>query len=142
MVVVWGVLMRKRIFIVMAIIFAILCVGLGYAVLLTQYGIGLHCPIRSTIGINCPFCGLTRMCLAILRFIFVNQDFSELAYAYSMNPFVIYMSPFVVYLIGNNIIHWIKEGEFKKKDKTDKIIFCLVFIVMLMWWCLRNVFGG
>ena len=132
--------MKKRILIVLSIIMGIIALGLGYAVLITQYGIIVHCPIRSTIGINCPFCGLTRMCLAIIRFIFVNQDFSELVYAYSMNQFVIYMSPFVVYLIGSHIIHWIKSGKFKGIDKTDKVIFILLIIVMLMWWLFRNIF--
>ena len=134
--------MKKRILVVIAVLIAILSIGLGYAVLITQYGIGFHCPIRYNTGISCPFCGLTRMCLAILRFIFVNQDLSELSYAYSMNPFVIYMSPFVLYLVGNNIIYWVREGKIKKKDKTDKIIFSLILVVMLMWMCFRNIFGG
>lgn len=123
-------------------ILGILAVGLGYAFVLTQYGIGFHCPIRSTIGINCPFCGLTRMCLAILRFIFVNQDFNELIYAYSMNQFVVYMSPFVLYLVGSHVIYWIKAGKFKGIGKTDKVIFILLIIVMLMWWLFRNIFGA
>ena len=133
--------MKKRILIVIGVILGILTLGLGYAVLITQYGIGLRCPIRLETGIACPFCGLTRMCLAILRFIFVNQDFSELSYAYSMNQFVIYMSPFVIYLLGSHVIHWIKTGKFKGIEKTDKVIFILLIIVMLMWWLFRNIFG-
>lgn len=133
--------MKKRILILLGIILGILVVGLGYAVLITQYGIGLHCPIRAATGIACPFCGLTRMCLAILRFIFVNQDFSELSYAYSMNQFVLYMSPFVIYLLGSHIIHWIKTGKFKGVEKADKVIFVLLIVVMLMWWLFRNIFG-
>ena len=129
-----------RFLIIMGIVSGIVLLGLGYAVLITQYGIGFHCPIRYNTGIACPFCGLTRMCLAILRFIFVNQDFNELVYAYSMNPFVIYMSPFVIYLLGSHIIHWIKTGKFKGIEKTDKVILVLLIIVMLMWWLFRNIF--
>ena len=133
--------MAKRLLIVLLVISLILGLGLGYAVLITQYGIGFHCPIRYNTGIACPFCGLTRMCLAILRFIFVNQDFSELVYAYSMNQFVVYMSPFVLYLVGSHVIHWIKTGKFKGIDKTDKVIFSLVIVVMIMWCVFRNIFG-
>jgi len=133
--------MAKRLLIVLLVISLILGLGLGYAVLITQYGIGFHCPIRYNTGIACPFCGLTRMCLAILRFIFVNQDFSELVYAYSMNQFVVYMSPFVLYLVGSHVIHWIKTGKFKGIDKTDKVIFTLVIVVMVMWCVFRNIFG-
>lgn len=134
--------MKKRLLVVIISILAIISLGLFYAVLITQYGIGLSCPIRKNTGISCPFCGLTRMCLAIIRFIFVNQDFNELVYAYSMNQFVIYMSPFVLYLVGNNLIYWIKEGKFKKKDKTDKVIFILILVVMIMWFIFRNIFVG
>ena len=133
--------MAKRLLIVLLVISLILGLGLGYAVLITQYGIGFHCPIRYNTGIACPFCGLTRMCLAILRFIFVNRDFSELVYAYSMNQFVVYMSPFVLYLVGSHVIHWVKTGKFKGVDKTDKVIFSLVIVVMIMWCAFRNIFG-
>ena len=133
--------MAKRILIVLLIICLILGLGLGYAVLITQYGIGFYCFIRYNTGIACPFCGLTRMCLAILRFIFVNQDFSELVYAYSMNQFVIYMSPFFLYLVGSHVIHWVKTGNFKGIDKTDKVIFSLVIVVMIMWCVFRNIFA-
>ena len=132
--------MKKRIFIVFTIIMSILALGFGYAVLITQYGIGLRCPIRLQTGIACPFCGLTRMCLALIRFVFVNQSFDELVYAYSMNQFVIYMSPFVLYLLGSPTIHWIKTGKFKGIEKTDKVIFVLLIVVMLMWWLFRNIF--
>ena len=132
--------MKKRLLIVISSILGVLALGLGYAVLITQFGVGLHCIFRAATGIACPFCGLTRMCLAILRFIFVNQDFSELVYAYNMNQFVIYMSPFVIYVLGNHTIHWIKTGKFKGIDKTDKVIFILVVIVMLMWFLFRNIF--
>ena len=132
--------MKKRIFIVFTIIMSILALGFGYAVLITQYGIGLRCPIRLQTGIACPFCGLTRMCLALIRFVFVNQSFDELVYAYSMNQFVIYMSPFVLYLLGSHTIHWIKTGKFKGIEKTDKVIFGLLIVVMLMWWLFRNIF--
>ena len=135
--------MRKKIlrfFIALSVIAIIIALGLGYAVLITQYGIGLHCPIRANTGISCPFCGLTRMSLAIIRFIFVNHDFNELAYAYSMNQFVIYMSPFIVYLLGRQVIYWINEGKFKGFDKTDNVLFILVLIVMIMWTLFRNIF--
>ena len=132
--------MKKRILAVISVISAILVIGLSYAVLITQYGIGIRCPIRWSTGISCPFCGLTRMCLAILRYIFVNRDFSELIYAYNMNQFVIYMSPFVIYVLGSHIIHWVKTGKFKGIEKTDKVIFILVVIVMLMWFLFRNIF--
>ena len=135
--------MRKKILrscIVLCVIASVIALGLGYAVLITQYGIGFHCPIRANTGIRCPFCGLTRMSLAIIRFIFVNHDFNELVYAYSMNQFVIYMSPFIVYLLGRQVIYWINEGKFKGFDKTDKVIFILVLIVMAMWTLFRNIF--
>ena len=80
------------------------------------------------------------MSLAIIRFIFVNHDFNELAYAYSMNQFVIYMSPFIVYLLGRQVIYWINEGKFKGFDKTDNVLFILVLIVMIMWTLFRNIF--
>ena len=57
-----------------------------------------------------------------------------------MNQFVIYMSPFIVYLLGRQVIYWINEGKFKGFDKTDKVLFILVLIVMIMWTLFRNIF--
>lgn len=45
----------------------VLALGLGYAAFATATGLMIPCPIRAVTGLYCPGCGVSRMCLALLR---------------------------------------------------------------------------
>lgn len=59
--------MKQRGYKVIVIIAAILILGLTYLVLLNTTSFSIHCIIYEMTGLECPTCGLTRLCLALSR---------------------------------------------------------------------------
>ena len=46
---------------------ALVGLGVAYTALILVIGRGLYCPVWKLTGLLCPGCGVTRMCLALLR---------------------------------------------------------------------------
>lgn len=58
---------KARLYHLLALLTALLALGLGYAGLVNWLGFGLPCPFRTLTGFLCPGCGVSRLCLALLR---------------------------------------------------------------------------
>ena len=63
-------------------------ISLAFLAICALVGLTVGCPIKSTTGIPCPGCGLTRGCMALLRL-----DFRE---AFRCNP-LSFAVPFVFF---------------------------------------------
>ena len=63
----------------------LLAAGLGYALWVRLTGLAIPCPFRAVTGLLCPGCGVTRLCLALLR-----GDFPA---AWSANPVLLLLLP-------------------------------------------------
>lgn len=90
----------------------------------------IGCPLNKIFGIDCAGCGVTRMCLAILRF-----DFYQ---AFRFNPFVfVLMIVFVLYLLYVIICIIFKKKYLKIGFKT----FLVIIILFIGFGILRNING-
>lgn len=90
----------------------------------------IGCPLNKIFGIDCAGCGVTRMCLAILKF-----DFYQ---AFRFNPFVfILISVFLLYLLYVLICILLKKRYFKIGFKT----FIVIIILFIGFGILRNING-
>lgn len=63
--------------------------------------LGIPCLLHATTGLNCPFCGATRMAAALLR--------GDLDAAWHFNPVVLVIGPLIGVAVGYQLLTWALE---------------------------------
>ena len=81
----------------------LLCAGLFYALLAHRTGWSVPCLFHTLTGFRCPGCGVTRMCMALLR--------GDLAEAFRQNRAVLMLLPFGVYVAAAWCVGYVRSGE-------------------------------
>lgn len=107
-------------------------IGMLYAVfsLVTKWRI--PCLFKEVTHLDCPGCGITRMCLSLLRL-----DFYQ---AFRYNPGVFLMIPlFVTYFIVK-VVQYIKNGV-QKESKVETVIIGLLILYFVGFGIVRNLPG-
>lgn len=94
--------MRRRLLQTLAGWGVVLALGLAYALWGNVTGLWIPCPIHTLTGLDCPGCGVTRMCLALLRL-----DFSG---AWAANPGLLLLSPLLLWLLLWQTVDYIRTG--------------------------------
>ena len=108
----------------------ILGIGLAYALFCLWTGFAIPCPIRTVTGLLCPGCGVTRMCLALLRLDFVG--------AWSANPGLLMLVPVLAFFLGRLGWRYVKSGSTRLTKGENVLVWCMVG-VMLIYGVLRNI---
>lgn len=92
--------------------------------------LSLKCLFFEITGLKCPGCGLTRM-----LFSFLGLEFFK---GVQYNYFLAYSSPVLMWILGYLVYTYVRD---KKTGKIFDIV-CLVYILLLVVWCVfRNIFG-
>jgi hypothetical protein len=76
-------------------------VGIGGFALAGAYrltGLGIPCPLHTLTGLDCPFCGSTRMAAALLD--------GDLNAAWHFNAAVLVLGPLIGVAIGYEVLAW------------------------------------
>lgn len=113
------------------IIGALILLGIGalYAVFVKLTGRGIPCPINMATGLQCPGCGVSRMCLAILRF-----DFAS---AFRANAVLFCLLPVMAATAARLIYVYIRRGTLR--DRAAEIAIWVMIAVLLVWGVVRNL---
>ncbi|GAA1532338.1 DUF2752 domain-containing protein [Kribbella lupini] len=100
--------------------------------------IGLPCPFHAVTGLNCPFCGTTRMAAALLE--------GDVARAWPYNPPMFVVLPVVALVVGYLLLAWTLErlGRFRlprpRPGERFARVAPMVFLgVMAAYGVLRNL---
>ena len=80
----------------------LLALGFGYVWVIRLLGRGLYCPFYMATGLLCPGCGVSRMCLALLR--------GDWAGAWRANPFLVILLPILAVLLGLRAVRYVRMG--------------------------------
>ena len=96
--------MKKRLLNVLKRYSLILLVLLGYLVWVLITDIKIPCLIYQITSFQCPSCGITRMCLSL-----VKLDFKS---AFYYNPYVLVVSPVVLFCVIFGEIRYICKGTY------------------------------
>ena len=94
--------MRRRLFRVARGAGAVLALGLAYTLWGTATGLWLPCPFHALTGLECPGCGVTRMCLSLLRL--------DWAGAWAANPGLLLLGPVMLALGCVRAVRYVRTG--------------------------------
>ena len=122
--------MKKRVKLLVSYLAAALFFGFLYAFIGTKLGLFVPCVFRKVTGLQCPGCGITHMCLDLMRFRFGD--------AFRDNQAVFVMLPVAVFIGIRKIIQYIKTGKVKF-TKTENAIAVFGLVALLVFGVLRNI---
>ncbi len=107
----------------------LLVVGALYAFFMTFTHIGIPCVFNLITGLKCPGCGVSRMCLALIRL-----DFKA---AFRANAAIFCLLPMMAVTAGRLIYVYIKYG--RRCDKAAQIsIYCMI-VILVVFGVMRNI---
>lgn len=104
-------------------------IGALYGIAVNYIGFGIPCVFKLITHLDCPGCGVTRMCSALLRF-----DFSA---ALRANTVLFFLLPFMALLAGRLIYVYIKKGIVR--DRFSQPFIWIMIVVLLIWGIIRNL---
>jgi hypothetical protein len=100
--------------------------------------IGLPCPFHAVTGLNCPFCGTTRMAAALLQ--------GDVARAWSFNPPMLVVLPVVALLVGYMLLAWTAEylgwlrlPRPRPSARLQRVVPLVFLATMALYGVLRNL---
>lgn len=109
---------------------ALLAAGLAYALWVRLTGLALPCPIRAVTGLLCPGCGVTRMCLALLR--------GDWGAAWDANPALLILLPVLGLLAVRMILRYVREGRLAGPRWENALCWALAAL-LIVWGVVRNL---
>ncbi len=121
--------MRRRLFRVLRGLGIVLLLGLGYALWGSVTGLWLPCPFHALTGLECPGCGVTRMCLALLRLDFAG--------AWAANPGLLLLSPLILALVGWQVMDYVRTGD-RRPGRGQRLLGWTLVILVVGYGILRN----
>lgn len=110
----------------------LLALGLGYALVVRIVGRGLYCPFYLATGLLCPGCGVSRMCLSLLR--------GDWMGAWRANPGLVLLSPLLAVLLGLRAVRYVRTGEGKAPAWESRLWIALA-LLLVVYGVLRNLPG-
>lgn len=107
-----------------------LLLGMLYALWLSLGGPGIPCIFHVLTGLDCPSCGVTHMCMALLRF--------DIAAAWRANAAILCLLPVLLLIAGSMIGRYVKTGETRPQRWVSVLIWSTI-IVLLLFGLARNL---
>ena len=122
--------MRKRALRVLSGIAVFVALGLIYGMFYMATGIGVPCVFNKITGLRCPGCGVTHMCVALMR----GNIFEAIHY----NSLLFFLSPLLLLILVDYIIRYIKTGRWTVL-RWQTIILCVMIVLFVLFGIGRNL---
>ena len=113
-------------------ILILLGIGMLYALFSTITGLRIPCVVYALTGLYCPGCGVTRMCLSLLRF-----DFRT---AFFCNQLLFLSLPCLGGMVLYVLYRYIRYGDCKTRKAGTALLITLI-VLFLAFGILRNLPG-
>ena len=121
---------KQRLLRVLTLWLGLLLLGLGYAIFASQFG-GIPCVFRLVTGLKCPGCGVTHMCLALLR--------GDLYDAFRENAAVLCLLPVLAGLLVHQSVRYVRCGSLRLLPWEEKLAWAMASVLVL-FGVFRNLF--
>ncbi|MCI8554401.1 MAG: DUF2752 domain-containing protein [Clostridiales bacterium] len=110
---------------------ALIClVGSGYALFCTLTGWGIPCFFHLLTGLDCPGCGISRLCLALLRL--------DFAAAFRANAALLLLLPLFAAVAFSLLIRYLRTGDTRPR-RWESVLLILTTVLLLLFGILRNL---
>lgn len=108
---------------------AVLAIGLCYAAFVGITGLSVPCVFRLITKLKCPGCGMTTVCLSLLRL-----DFPA---AWRANPAIVALSPLGAVVAADMAARYVKTGT-RRPDGFCNAAMIFMSAVLLIFGAIRN----
>jgi hypothetical protein len=112
--------------------------GLAGVYLLSGGRVGIPCPLHLLTGLDCPFCGSTRMAAALLH--------GDLAGAWHFNAAVLVIGPLIGVAVGYQVLcwtleraGWLKLPRLRLSPRAVQMVTWTLMSVLVIFGVLRNL---
>lgn len=105
-------------------------VGAGYTLWVNLTHLSIPCPFHAITGLQCPGCGVTRMCLALLRL--------DVSGAWKANAVLLVLLPFLGLLLAYRGVVYVHRGSCHTAAWENILLYTMI-VVLLIWGIVRNV---
>jgi len=122
--------LHKRIKKVLTVSILLLTVGVIYTIVCFYTSFRVPCVFYLVTGLKCPGCGVTGMCLSLLKF-----DFQS---AFLYNRVLFFMSPVGAVIAIHYIYRYIKYGD-RMLTKPSRAVVIAMIIILLIFTVVRNI---
>ena len=108
----------------------LLAAGFAYFILHELTGLSLFCPIYRFLGLYCPGCGVSRLCIHLLH--------GEIGSAFSSNCAVFCLLPIGMTIWLIHTYRYIRYGE-TKYTRFENIVLCTMIGLLVIFGIVRNI---
>ena len=107
-----------------------LLLGTAYYLFIRLTGWGIPCMVNYFTGTYCSGCGITRMCMAL-----VKLDFAA---ALHYNALVTLFLPFLAVFGLRRMVIYVRTGN-SGPDRLESVLLTIAAILVVAFWILRNL---
>lgn len=125
-----GIMRRERLLRVIACVTLIGMAGCLYALFVVRTGLAIPCIFHLVTGYQCPGCGVTRMCVALLQ-----MDFAK---AYASNPVLFVLTPIMVLVFLPYVAGYVRNGRWEM-NRLQNVVLYLCIVVLIGFGIFRNI---
>lgn len=108
----------------------LLLLGTAYYLFIRLTGWGIPCMVNYLTGTYCSGCGITRMCMAL-----VKLDFAA---ALHYNALVTLFLPFLAVFGLRRMAIYVRTGN-SGPDRLESVLLTIAAILVVAFWILRNL---
>lgn len=108
---------------------AILCLGI-FLYILYDFHIRIPCAFKTLTHLNCPSCGVSRMCVSISH--------GDIKSAFYYNQVLIFLTPLIALYYIFYQIRYIGTGQ-RKISKLENNTMILIIVILVIYGIVRNL---